>query len=191
MSSDLELHEPAEAPEALATASSTSESADQSSAQPALDPRQLIGARLRNAREAKGLTEQQVAERLCFTPQRVRDLEQCDFTAISARAYARGYIQSYAKLLQIDPQEIISVFDSIEFPASTAKRSVQLVIRRENNGPSAQIKWFGVGIGLVLLALVGFWWHSARDHANVDSVAPALSAEIPLQKVPLNSNANI
>ncbi len=63
------------------------------------------GARLRNAREQLGLSQQAVAERLCLKVSTVRDIEEDKAPADLASTFLRGYIRSYARLVHI-PEEI-------------------------------------------------------------------------------------
>lgn len=151
------------------------------------DVAQLLGARLKNAREAKGLSIEQVADRLCFTPQRVRNIENSDFSNMPAKAYARGYVQSYAKLLQLDLNEVMLMFDRIVFSESN-KRKVQMVIKRERGGPANPLKWFGIGIGGVIIILAGLWWHGLRDHGSVALPKGQVQSEIQLEQTPQNTN---
>ncbi|STI47997.1 putative regulatory protein [Escherichia coli] len=50
------------------------------------------GARLRNAREQLGLSQQAVAERLCLKVSTVRDIEEDKAPADLASTFLRGYI---------------------------------------------------------------------------------------------------
>ena len=52
------------------------------------------GARLRNAREQLGLSQQAVAERLCLKVSTVRDIEEDKAPADLASTFLRGYIRS-------------------------------------------------------------------------------------------------
>ncbi len=61
------------------------------------------GARLRNAREQLGLSQQAVAERLCLKVSTVRDIERSKAPADLASTFLRGYIRSYARL--VHPEE--------------------------------------------------------------------------------------
>jgi len=60
------------------------------------------GARLRQAREAAGLTVEQVASRLKMTVRSVANLEADDWNSLGAPVFVRGQLRSYARLLEID-----------------------------------------------------------------------------------------
>lgn len=148
-----------------------------------------IGAALRDGREAQGLTVEQVADRLCFTPQRVREIENNEFIQTTpAKAYARGYVRAYAKLVKLDIDAILAEFDKIEFPEEKHKRSPQLVIKREQGLSNHTARKFGIGIAAMVMLLVGFWWRSAHD-ATVATESVPIQAELPLQSAPQQTSS--
>jgi cytoskeleton protein RodZ len=57
------------------------------------------GARLRKAREAAGLTEADVADRLKMPVRVVRSLEAEDWSRLGAPVFVRGQLRSYSRLL--------------------------------------------------------------------------------------------
>ena len=57
------------------------------------------GERLRRAREAAGLTREDVAERLKMPARVVRSLEEEDWTRLGAPVFVRGQLRSYSRLL--------------------------------------------------------------------------------------------
>ena len=58
--------------------------------------RERIGARLRSAREARGLTTLQAAEKLHVDARILEALEAEDFAALGAAVYVRGHLRRYA-----------------------------------------------------------------------------------------------
>ena len=63
------------------------------------DANRGCGARLRTAREAAGLTEADVAERLKMPVRVVRSLEEEDWARLGAPVFVRGQLRSYSRLL--------------------------------------------------------------------------------------------
>jgi cytoskeleton protein RodZ len=68
-------------------------------AEAAGDGRTGIGIRLRSAREQKGLTILQAAEKLHVDPKILELLESEDFAPLGAPVYARGHLRHYAELV--------------------------------------------------------------------------------------------
>ncbi|MGA9340915.1 MAG: RodZ domain-containing protein [Rhodanobacteraceae bacterium] len=64
-----------------------------------------IGARLRAARERAGLSREDVAARLKLPPRLIGRLEGNDYATLDHGVYLRGYLTSYAKLVNV-PAEV-------------------------------------------------------------------------------------
>jgi cytoskeleton protein RodZ len=68
------------------------------------------GARLRAARENRGLSAPDAAERLHFDPRIVEALEAEDFPALGADVYVRGHLRRYAELVGESPEELLGLY---------------------------------------------------------------------------------
>ena len=72
-----------------------------------------LGNILRQAREAKGLTQSQVASQTRILVQIIDDIENEDFHRIAAPIYGRGFVRLYAECVDLDPQPLIREFMDI------------------------------------------------------------------------------
>jgi len=72
-----------------------------------------FGETLRTAREAKGYTIAQVAEKTHMAPSSVQDLENENFTRIVAPIYGRGFVKLYCEAVGLDPKPLIEEFMAI------------------------------------------------------------------------------
>ncbi|MHB1566030.1 MAG: RodZ domain-containing protein [Acidiferrobacter sp.] len=118
------------------------------------------GARLQAAREAVGWTREQVALKLRLSLPQVTALETGEHASLPPAAYVRGYLRSYAQLLGLDPREFtITVMPTMP-PRPTAPRTVPA-------GRWMPVVWGPVlyGLLLVVVGLLGFWWHSRHQSA--------------------------
>jgi len=66
-----------------------------------------LGARLRNAREARGLSLEQVARSLRIPSERLAEIERDRHENIGAAVYVRGYLRSYARLVGL-PEVVVT-----------------------------------------------------------------------------------
>ncbi|MEN5263540.1 RodZ domain-containing protein [Stenotrophomonas hibiscicola] len=73
----------------------------------ALETAAGCGARLRQAREAAGLTLEDVGSRLRMPVQVVRSLEEEQWQKLGAPVFVRGQLRSYARLLDVDVGELL------------------------------------------------------------------------------------
>src|SRR5271169_457758 len=79
------------------------------------------GAQLQAARQAAGLSLEQVAAQLKLAPRQVRALEEEDFAQLPGRTFARGFVRNYARLLNLDGDNLLRLLpDSARAPALEA-----------------------------------------------------------------------
>jgi cytoskeletal protein RodZ len=70
-----------------------------------------VGDALAQARSQAGLTIAQVSERTCIRETIIRGIEHDDFSACGGDFYARGHIRSIARVVGLDPEELIREYD--------------------------------------------------------------------------------
>lgn len=139
------------------------------------------GARLRNAREQLGLSQQAVAERLCLKVSTVRDIEEDKAPADLASTFLRGYIRSYARLLHIPEEELLPMMAK-QAPIRAAKvapmQSFSLGKRRKKrDGWLMSFTWL---ILFVVIGLSGAWWwqdHKAQQE-EITSMADQSTSDL-------------
>ena len=153
------------------------------------------GERLRSAREQMGLTQQNVAERLCLKLSTVRDLEEDKAPADLASTFLRGYIRSYARLVHVPEEELLPMMAK-QAPVRAAKvepmQSYSLGKRRKKRDG-----WLMIFTWLVLFVVVGLtgaWWWQNHKAAQDDLVSMAdqnsVTSEDNSQSIPLGDNSN-
>ncbi len=70
-----------------------------------------LGLVLKEYRERSGYSLHEVAEALCLSPSVVTALEEEDYDNLPEPPYIRGYLRSYAKFAEVDPEEIIVLYE--------------------------------------------------------------------------------
>lgn len=155
------------------------------------------GARLRNAREQLGLSQQAVAERLCLKVSTVRDIEEDKAPADLASTFLRGYIRSYARLVHIPEEELLPMMAK-QAPIRAAKvapmQSFSLGKRRKKrDGWLMSFTWL---ILFVVIGLSGAWWwqdHKAQQE-EITSMADQSTSDLSSsdngsQSIPLDTSS--
>jgi len=93
-----------------------------------------LGKILREARERKGLTIEQVAESTRMLQQIVEDLEVENFKRIAAPLYGRSFVKLYAACVDIDPAPLVDEFNllyaGIGVPSNIEIRDEQPTVPR-------------------------------------------------------------
>ena len=67
-----------------------------------------LGVVLREAREHLGLSVADVANQIKFAPRQIEAIEAGDYQQLPEEAFLRGFIRSYAKILQLDAQKLLA-----------------------------------------------------------------------------------
>lgn len=70
------------------------------------------GALLRAGRESRRLAPQDIADTLNLALRVVEDVEAENWVRLPGPAFTRGYLRAYARLLEIDPDEVMQAFDA-------------------------------------------------------------------------------
>ncbi len=80
-------------------------------------PAQLPGELLAARREEMRLSVDEVSSRLKLASRQIVALEENDFAQLPGMATVRGFIRSYAKLLELDPEPLIALVATRKDPA--------------------------------------------------------------------------
>ncbi|MGD8105181.1 cytoskeleton protein RodZ [Pantoea sp. FN0302] len=153
------------------------------------------GTRLRAAREQMGLTQQNVAERLCLKLSTVRNIEEDKAPADLASTFLRGYIRSYARLVHVPEEELLPMMAK-QAPVRAAKvepmQSFSLGKRRKKRDGWLMIfTWLVV---FVVVGLTGAWWWQNHKAAQDDLVSlsdQSSTADDNSQSIPLTDSGSI
>ncbi len=122
------------------------------------------GKRLQRAREASGLTVNEVADRLRLKVEVVLTLEQEDRQSQLAPAFVRGYLRNYSQLVSENADEIIQLYnqDAVADPALTQLDKIESA----SKDYSVMAGWLGtfavVAIALFLLVAWWYWYSEAK-----------------------------
>ncbi|MBU2745608.1 helix-turn-helix domain-containing protein, partial [Acidithiobacillus caldus] len=127
---------------------------------------------LRRVREQRGWTPQQVAERLHIRAAQVEALEQARFEALPGAAFARGYLKNYARLLDLDPEPLLDLFDRRSNGAGLKPTDHVLP---DSEDPLLDYRWPMLLVSLVLAAAIAgiAWWLWGGEAA-----APAVTSAV-------------
>ena len=83
---------------------------------------QGVGQALREAREAQGLSVEEVAKAMKLSNSTIRRLESEDWEGMQAPVYVRGYIRSYAHLVGLDEDALLSLYNVVDVRSANEPR---------------------------------------------------------------------
>ncbi len=73
-----------------------------------------LGQLLREAREQKGVSLEKVEEATRIRQKFLQALEEGDYGALPAETYVKGFLRTYAVYLELDPEELIALYEGRE-----------------------------------------------------------------------------
>jgi cytoskeleton protein RodZ len=124
------------------------------------------GQQLRQGREAMGLSQQQVADRLHLRLNNIQDIESDTHKPGVSITFTKGYVRIYAKLLGMPSESLLEAFDILhqgeKQPAKLQSFS-QRVARQANDD-----RWMMVTYLIIFLVLASLviWWFQQSDTSD-------------------------
>ncbi|GAB4290278.1 MAG: DUF4115 domain-containing protein [Thiohalomonadaceae bacterium] len=117
------------------------------------------GQRLRLAREAAGLSREEVSTRLRLRLELIRALEEDDYAHLPPVAFVSGYLRSYARLLELPAEELVAMLERRDEAPALVSPVMPPHQRRSSDWPVKVVTWL---IVLLLLSLLAVWWLSRQ-----------------------------
>lgn len=111
-----------------------------------------IGARLREAREARGLTHTAISAELRIRPAILDAMEREDHASLPERVYLLGLLRTYARHLGLDPGAVAAAWGGGPQSGSAAETGIPLADRAQRDGATttglraALRSLFGLGV---------------------------------------------
>lgn len=178
------MSDPKEAAEALASAAATA----------ARDPALTPGRQLLDARQARKLSLDDVAQHIKYAPRQIEALECDDYAALPGVAVIRGMVRSYARFLNLEAEPLLEQIRARLAPVQPNVAAPKMDVPFPTRAADGH-KAYWVLSGLVALAAAVFvldWALNARERlaAAVQGVAPAASSPpAPAAAAPITPNA--
>ena len=137
-----------------------------------------IGSDLKIAREAAGLTLEQVAAKTKLRSSLVAAIERDDFSLCGGDVYARGHIRVLANLYRIDSVYLLEIFDS-SFGVSEVALDDLAQATSQNLDRRSSISWKSLS-GIAAVALLVAVVVSNQLPKNQELIAsPGASSRLP------------
>lgn len=147
-----------------------------------------LGARLRLARQERGLELADVARETRVPMRFLSALERDDQENLPALPYTLGFVRACAKLLGIDPEAAVAQFkEERPVPSSVASHQVTLDVENESQLPSGRLVAFAVTL-LVLIVVAALIWRSVQS-SGVSKVAAVTAESAAVATGPILSNS--
>ena len=148
------------------------------------------GEQLRHTREQKNLSLADVASQLNLEARIIEAIEANDFESLPAATYARGYLRSYAKILNMDAEVMLAAYNN-EAP-DPPEIIPEVKHSSQTSSSDKPVKAFTYLVSLTLVILLSAWLYSnylidpagkqVQGHVeeNNEVAVSALSYEVPI-----------
>ena len=130
------------------------------------------------ARQSLNLSQKEIADQLYLTKTLIQQLEEGEFGELSTKAFVKGYLRSYARVVGLSGDDLIQRFEdeqkdktlSIEPKLPLAKNTDNASL--SITGPVSKI----AASGISALILVGILiWVAVKDSSNSEELRPPLT----------------
>ena len=138
----------------------------------------LPGSLLRQAREEKGLTIEEMSAISNLTKQVIRGIESDDYSELAGLSFVRGYLKLYAKKLGVNESDVIEPFDRWKAVQSgepiQTNSSSAISVQEPSSGPSRGVI-IAAGVLVVVLISAGAvisYMDAAKSEPEISAVLP-------------------
>jgi cytoskeletal protein RodZ len=135
------------------------------------------GAMLRDARREKKLSQEDVSKQLRLSVRWIKDLENNDYSRAAALIYVRGYLRSYARLMDLSPDDVVAAFTTLGLEENYLRDHDDVKVIKHQSVPIISkstrilvsrrtLRWLSSSALVVLVVLVGIWWQGQKKHGG-------------------------
>jgi len=153
-----------------------------------------FGRALAAAREARGLTQADVAAQLRLHVRQVKAIENEDLAALPAGPFVRGYLRNYAKLVDLPAEPLLSLLNARSRPTEPLRtedegtKGISPIQRMPREPISGRLVIGGAVVALVVFAAFGWW--TMRAEQPKEPVVRSESGPAAAGPVPATADTN-
>jgi cytoskeleton protein RodZ len=128
------------------------------------------GTLLKQKREALGLSQKQICDRLRLRITLIQSIEDNNFDIDKVATFVRGYVRSYAKAVGISDAEILAAYDYHYGPVShdtEMKSFSKKTIRDQHN---SRINFISFAVLVIIVGISSIWWLQSQQ---LDTLSPS------------------
>ncbi|MDH3769434.1 MAG: DUF4115 domain-containing protein [Nitrospirota bacterium] len=148
-----------------------------------------LGEYLKQAREKKGLSLEQIASQTRIQEHHLQALESEDFANLPAKVFAKGFVRSYAKALGLDEEEALQCFletSGTFYDQSQPEQPQPHVQVKLEAAPRQSINWNLVVAALVVIAAGAVWYGLPKQQETPIALSePEISSPVETTQEPI------
>ena len=148
-----------------------------------------LGEYLKQAREKKGLSLEQIVSQTRIQEHHLQALESEDFANLPAKVFAKGFVRSYAKALGLDEEEALQCFletSGTFYDQSQPEQPQPHVQVKLEAAPRQSINWNLVVAALVVIAAGAVWYGLPKQQETPIALSePEISSPVETTQEPI------
>ena len=136
-----------------------------------------VGKTLREAREQNGLSVNDVANRIKFAPRQIESLEDDDFARLPEAAFVRGFVRSYARLLDLDATRLLNGLPTSHVQTSSRHeiKSVEIPMPTSFTARKHNIIWLAAALAIAVSLAI---FERMHDRAPVNAATEPVATTV-------------
>lgn len=152
-----------------------------------------LGRILREAREKLGLSITEVADQIKFAGRQIEALEADEFEQLPEMTFVRGFVRSYAKILNLDASALLALLPLPEVtPQPLVYRSVEVPFPTEYTAQRSNLVWLGTALLLaVLIVIFAVWQYTKPVIESHETIKTETSLALPVEALAPEMSAPI
>lgn len=118
---------------------------------------ETVGKYLKNQRESKGITLEEIADETKIQKRYLEELENDEFDALPGEAYVKGFLRNYSTALKINSDEVIELYKKMKNISKELEENEEdEEENKEEIIPIGKIKKLNIVVLIIILALFVF-----------------------------------
>jgi len=147
-------------------------------AQEPIAPALEAGTLLKNQREALGLTQKQISDRLKLRISLIQQIEENQFESDQVATFMRGYIRSYAKYVNLDEKVVLNALRHSGDAQHEDQEMLSFSRKTKTEKHNSRIMLLTWGIFAVIVGISSLWWWQNQQQDTLSqSLANTESSE--------------
>ncbi|NMP15957.1 RodZ domain-containing protein [Thalassotalea sp. Y01] len=133
------------------------------------------GAMLRQARELMQLSQEEIGDQLNLRVSLLQEIESDQYSGKTPKTFIRGYIRNYAKLVNLDDNDIVARFDRVDhgLQGTGDMKSFSQSTRKKAENNRLMLVIYLLIFSMFVLTIV--WWWQQTSSTTALSLAPELN----------------
>ena len=125
-----------------------------------------FGESLKQERELRGITLEEISQHTKVHVRFLEAIERDDLDVLPAKAFAKGFLRSYARMIGLDEEQVITNF---EYCQHTLKTDHYTVSDKERFAPGGRYRLVFLTLFLIIIILVAiiiFYYYQGNLHLS-------------------------